>query len=70
MLEVALRVTTIHDDVERLDSIPGIAARMAEQILAEIGMAGEDEGCLEEDREFQGETDDAYGEAWHVPNAD
>nr|WP_221401454.1 IS110 family transposase [Paenibacillus phyllosphaerae] len=35
--EVALRVTPFHDYVERLDSIPGIATRMAEQILAEIG---------------------------------
>jgi transposase len=35
--EIATRVTPFHDDVERLDSIPGIATRMAEQILAEIG---------------------------------
>ncbi|GGG10942.1 IS110 family transposase [Paenibacillus albidus] len=35
--EVATRVVPFHDDVERLDSIPGIATRMAEQILAEIG---------------------------------
>ncbi|MNI24293.1 Transposase IS116/IS110/IS902 family protein [compost metagenome] len=35
--EVAVRVALLHDDVERLDSIPGIATRMAEQILAEIG---------------------------------
>lgn len=35
--EVALRVTPFHKEVERLDSIPGIATRMAEQILAEIG---------------------------------
>jgi transposase len=35
--EVAKRVTPFHDDVEYLDSIPGIATRMAEQILAEIG---------------------------------
>jgi transposase len=35
--EVAERVTPCHDDVERLDSIPGIATRMAEQIIAEIG---------------------------------
>jgi transposase len=34
--EVAKRVTPFHEDVERLDSIPGIATRMAEQILAEI----------------------------------
>jgi transposase len=35
--EVAKRVTDFQEDVERLDSIPGIATRMAEQILAEIG---------------------------------
>ena len=35
--EVANRVRTYQEDVERLDSIPGIATRMAEQILAEIG---------------------------------
>ncbi|MGF6949783.1 transposase [Neobacillus sp. B4I6] len=35
--EVANRVRTNQEDVERLDSIPGIATRMAEQILAEIG---------------------------------
>ncbi len=32
--EVAIRVTPFHDDVERLDSIPGIATRMAEQIFS------------------------------------
>lgn len=35
--EVAARVESFQEDVERLDSIPGIATRMAEQILAEIG---------------------------------
>lgn len=35
--EVANRVSSYKEDVERLDSIPGIATRMAEQILAEIG---------------------------------
>jgi len=35
--EVATRVVPFSDDVERLDSVPGIATRMAEQILAEIG---------------------------------
>jgi transposase len=35
--EVAKRVNTYKEDIERLDSIPGIATRMAEQILAEIG---------------------------------
>ncbi|MEH7348167.1 IS110 family transposase [Gottfriedia acidiceleris] len=35
--EVALRVSSYQEDIERLDSIPGIATRMAEQILAEIG---------------------------------
>jgi transposase len=35
--EVAQRVSSYKEDVERLDSIPGIATRMAEQILAEIG---------------------------------
>lgn len=35
--EVAERVSTHQEDLERLDSIPGIATRMAEQILSEIG---------------------------------
>lgn len=35
--EVAARVESVQEDIERLDSIPGIATRMAEQILAEIG---------------------------------
>jgi transposase len=35
--EVTKRVNTYQEDIERLDSIPGIATRMAEQILAEIG---------------------------------
>ena len=35
--EVACRLSTHQEDIERLDSIPGIATRMAEQILAEIG---------------------------------
>lgn len=35
--EVAERVSTHQEDIERLDSIPGIATRMAEQILSEIG---------------------------------
>jgi len=35
--EVSQRVTSFQEDVERLDSIPGIATRMAEQILSEIG---------------------------------
>jgi transposase len=35
--EVAQRVSSYQEDIERLDSIPGIATRMAEQILAEIG---------------------------------
>ncbi|MFD0828832.1 IS110 family transposase [Neobacillus sp. M.A.Huq-85] len=35
--EIAQRVNSYQDDIERLDSIPGIATRMAEQILAEIG---------------------------------
>lgn len=35
--EVAKKVTPFEEEVERLDSIPGIATRMAEQILAEIG---------------------------------
>jgi transposase len=35
--EVAQRVNTFQEDIERLDSIPGIATRMAEQILSEIG---------------------------------
>ncbi len=36
-LEVTQRVSSYQEDIERLDSIPGIATRMAEQILAEIG---------------------------------
>jgi transposase len=35
--EVAQRVISDQVDIERLDSIPGIATRIAEQILAEIG---------------------------------
>jgi transposase len=35
--EVARRVSSDQEDIERLDSIPGIATRMAEQILAEVG---------------------------------
>ncbi|MFF2459484.1 transposase [Peribacillus simplex] len=35
--DVDERVNSYQEDVERLDSIPGIAARMAEQILSEIG---------------------------------
>jgi transposase len=35
--EIAARVKSFQGDIERLDSIPGIATRMAEQILAEIG---------------------------------
>ncbi len=35
--EVAGRVSTHKEAIERLDSIPGIATRMAEQILSEIG---------------------------------
>ncbi|MGQ7889174.1 IS110 family transposase [Paenibacillus sp. WC2504] len=34
--EVSQRVISNQEDIERLDSIPGIATRMAEQILAEI----------------------------------
>ena len=36
--EVAERLSAYQEDIERLDSIPGIATRMAEQILAEIGI--------------------------------
>jgi transposase len=36
-LEVAARLSSHQEDIERLDSIPGIATRMAEQILAEVG---------------------------------
>jgi transposase len=35
--EVEERVSSYQEDVERLDSIPGIATRMAEQISSEIG---------------------------------
>ncbi len=35
--QVAERVSAFQEDVDRLDSIPGIAKRMAEQILSEVG---------------------------------
>ncbi|WP_367760803.1 transposase [Ammoniphilus sp. 3BR4] len=35
--EVTQRVSSYQEDVERLDSIPGISTRMEEQILAEVG---------------------------------
>lgn len=35
--EIAKRLSPFQEDMERLDSIPGISTRMAEQILAEIG---------------------------------
>ncbi|MEK4403249.1 IS110 family transposase [Sporosarcina sp. FSL K6-6792] len=35
--EVASRLSSHQEDIERLDSIPGIATRMAEQILTEAG---------------------------------
>lgn len=35
--EVAKRLAPFREDLERLDTIPGIALRTAEQILAEIG---------------------------------
>jgi transposase len=35
--EVSQRLSSLQEDIERLDSIPGIATRTAEQILAEIG---------------------------------
>jgi transposase len=35
--EVAERVSSFQEDIDRLDSIPGIAPRMAQQILSEIG---------------------------------
>lgn len=35
--EVAERVSSFQADIDRLDSIPGIAPRMAQQILSEIG---------------------------------
>ncbi|MED1469221.1 IS110 family transposase [Bacillus salipaludis] len=35
--EISQRVSSYQEDIDRLDSIPGIATRMAEQILAEIG---------------------------------
>jgi transposase len=35
--EIAERMSSYQEDVERLDSIPGIATRMAEQILSEVG---------------------------------
>ena len=35
--EVASRMRSFQEDIDRLDSIPGIARRMAEQILAELG---------------------------------
>lgn len=36
-IEVAVRLSSHQEYIERLDSIPGIATRMAEQILAEVG---------------------------------
>jgi transposase len=35
--EVAQRVSSYQEDVDRLDSIPGISTRVAEQMLAELG---------------------------------
>lgn len=35
--EIAARLKDYQEDIERLDSIPGIATRMAEQMLAELG---------------------------------
>lgn len=35
--EIAQRMSAYQDDIDRLDSIPGIAKRMAEQMLAELG---------------------------------
>src|SRR5690606_31253834 len=35
--EISFRMKDYHEDIERLDSIPGIATRMAEQMLAELG---------------------------------
>src|SRR5690606_4292909 len=35
--EIALRMQDYQEDIDRLDSIPGIARRMAEQMLAELG---------------------------------
>lgn len=35
--EIAQRMSDYQDDIDRLDSIPGIARRMAEQMLAELG---------------------------------
>ncbi|MGM0876559.1 MAG: transposase [Bacillota bacterium] len=35
--EIEERMSCYQEDVERLDSIPGVATRMAQQILAEIG---------------------------------
>ncbi len=35
--EVAKRVSSYQENIDRLDSIPGIATRMAEQILYEVG---------------------------------
>lgn len=35
--EIAQRMSAYQDDIDRLDSIPGIARRMAEQMLAELG---------------------------------
>jgi transposase len=36
-LEVVKRLDPFQKDIERLDTIPGIGRRTAEQILAEIG---------------------------------
>jgi transposase len=36
-MEVAKRLDPFQQDIERLDTIPGIGRRTAEQILAEVG---------------------------------
>ena len=41
--EIAQRMSAYQDDIDRLDSIPGIARRMAEQMLAELGTKIEDQ---------------------------
>src|SRR5699024_7739354 len=35
--EIAQRMSDYQENIDRLDSIPGIARRMAEQMLAELG---------------------------------
>jgi len=56
--EVAERVSFHQEDVDRIDSIPGIATRMAEQILSEIG--------TDVKNQFPSELIYVLGQAWFL----